>query len=154
MQPIVSTPRPSVLTCSRIHKGQPSTVEVGYLYTDNGEGLPTLAIFGRWSKRREEFRDVATYTVEEIPTGIDGRAFLLHRDPADIAKDGPDADSYYGVMIARNGQDHLCECRGHQAHAHCKHVDVIRRLVECGHIDHPEADPRPDVTVDASNAPF
>ena len=49
-----------------------------------------------------------------------GRAILLHRSPEAIVKDSAavrEPEDRYAVLIARNGQDHVCECRGFAAHA-------------------------------------
>ena len=129
---------------------------------DHGDPLPILILFADWSERQRDWRSRDLYQVEEIPTGIDGRAFLLHRDPAAIAQDGPDADRCYGVFVHRNGQDHLCECKGFASHGRCKHVDALRGLIETGRLEHPMAGapapewPSPEqVDADAKNeAPF
>ncbi|HEX3152939.1 MAG TPA: hypothetical protein VHR66_33010 [Gemmataceae bacterium] len=120
----------------RIRQAQPVKAPVAIKYRDDGRELPTLTLMSNWQTRKQQYRDVDTYTVEEIPTGMDGRAFLLHRDPATVEAEGPDADAYYGVLVARNGQDHECECKGFQAHGRCKHHDALRSLLEAGHIGH------------------
>jgi hypothetical protein len=79
-------------------------------------------------------RDVQIYTVDEFPVGgpaWDGRAFRLTKDST---------GEHYSCFVARNGQDHLCECRGFEAHGHCRHVDALKRLIDTGRLDHPEAD--------------
>ena len=107
----------------------------GHVLQDTGEGLPVLHLFqGGWSNRTANFRGKDRYTVEEINTGMDGRAFLLHREPEAIAKSADKCDRY-GVLIARNGQDDVCECRGFESHGRCKHVTALRGLIEAGHID-------------------
>ena len=139
-----SAPAVSVIRCDGVQRGRPDVKEVAFVFGDNGEALPSLTILSnRWS-RREVFRDQDTYAVEEIPGNIDGRTFLLHRSAESIDADleaGIDApDTRYGVFIARNGQDDVCECRGNAARGYCKHVSVIRHLVESGHVDEPGSD--------------
>ena len=134
----------SVLQCVRVRNGEEVKKDLAFVYRDNGEALPLLTIFSNWSPRREVFREQDTYAVEEVPGNIDGRTFLLNRSAesieADLKAGIDDPDTRYGVFVSRNGQDDLCECRGHAAHARCKHVSVIRHLVESGHIDEPGAD--------------
>lgn len=136
----------TVLTCDRIRNGRQGNDWIGYDYRDTGEGLAELAILTGLRPALELFREVSNFRVEEIPTGngFDGRGFLLHRSAAAIATEGSDADKYYGTFISRNGQDDHCSCRGCQAHGHCKHLTVLRQLVEGGHIDDPRHDPRPE----------
>jgi hypothetical protein len=85
---------------------------------------------------------------DDVPVGEanspDGREFMLHRNAPDVAKDGPDADTFYGALVARNGQDNQCTSRGFQSHGHCRHHNSIRTLLEAGHIDEPNADRTPD----------
>jgi hypothetical protein len=85
---------------------------------------PVLAIR---KGRAEELYDVA-----EIPCGygFDGRGFQLRKDRT---------EETYGTFISRNGQDHICDCRGFEAHNRCKHHDAIQHLIESGKLDHPEA---------------
>src|SRR4051812_40163394 len=111
----------TVLQCERIRNGQPTTTELMASYQDTGHGLPFLYLFADWSDRLCDFRARDTHRVEEIPTGMDGRAFLLHRSEQAIAEDGPDADERYGVLISRNPGNDICECRGHARFAYCKH---------------------------------
>ena len=135
-----------LLTPACIRNGQPAKHEISVTYQDRGPayGLPLLHLFsGGWSTRKADFCEKNVYTVEEIPTGMDGRAFLLHRDEEAVAKDiaaGREQEARYGVLIARNGQDDLCECRGFTAHGRCKHVSAMRGLIEGGHIDEPGQD--------------
>lgn len=140
----------SVLTCERVRNGKPTTTEMTASYQDTGHGLPHLYLFSDYSARLTDWRTRDTYRVEEIPTGMDGRAFLLHRAAEAVAADGPDADERYGVFVARNGQDGICECRGFQRFGRCKHHDALKGLIGAGHIDHPLAGPAPAAT----EAPF
>lgn len=135
----VSADSVSIIQADRVRAGEPVGREIIASLQDNGSPLPVLILFSDWSERKRDWRTRDLYEVEEIPTGIDGRAFLLHRDSAAIAKDGPDADDRYGVFVHRNGQDHLCECIGFARHGRCKHVDALRRLIEDGHLEHPMA---------------
>lgn len=127
----------SVITCERIRKGQPAAKELHVSYQDDGRSLPSLYLYSDWSNKKGDFRTRDRYDVEEIPSGM-GRAFLLHRTPAAVAAD-PDHVERYGVLVAMNPQDHLCECRGFAAHGYCKHISAVRELIDAGHLDHPEA---------------
>jgi hypothetical protein len=89
---------------------------------------PTLLI------RKHEYEFL--YTLAEVPCGFDGRAFTLTRDI-----DG----QTYNVLIARNGQDSVCDCAGFSVTSNdptgrrCKHLDAIHHLMDAGRLDHPEA---------------
>jgi hypothetical protein len=92
------------------------------------------------------------YTVNEFPTGWEGRAFQLVKDA-----DG----SVYDVFVSRNGQDDHCDCTGNLQHGACKHVDSLRALIEAGRLSDVEAgrpvEPFPSaeqVAHDAIVAPF
>lgn len=128
-----------VVHAPRISKGQPSTSELHVRYQDEDPGrLPLLTILGRYSPRHAWFRDRDVYRVGEIPAA-GGRAFLLYRGAEAVEKD-PDHEERYGVFIAYCGDaSDLCECKGHSAHGHCKHVDALKALIGAGHIDHPLA---------------
>lgn len=134
----------NTVSCDRIRHGRPVKEDIAFTYRDAGKNLAELTMFSDWSVRREVFRDVSTYAVEEVWIGMEGRSFLLHRSEADIEADRKagigDPDTRYGVFVARNGQDDLCECRGFAAHCRCKHVSIVRHLVEAGHIDRPGSD--------------
>lgn len=141
----------TLLTSPCTHKGQPASRQIGYYFSDPGEGLPELIILTDWKPTLELFSDIASYHVEEILSGMDGHAFLLHRSPVAIQMDaleGIDADTYYGVFISRNGQDDTCECKGCQAQGLCKHIAVMRQLVEGGHLSGLAPDPDPDPRLD------
>jgi hypothetical protein len=71
------------------------------------------------------------YTVNEFPTGWDGRAFQLTKD------DG--IGTVYDVFVSRNGQDDRCDCTGNLQHGRCKHVDSLRALIEAGRLEDPRA---------------
>jgi hypothetical protein len=143
-----------LVQADRVRQAQPVKAPVAIAYRDDGKAFPTLTVHAHWQPRKGEYRDRDTYTVEEIPAA-DGRGFMLHRDPVAVVVEGPDADAYYGVLVARNGQDHICSCRGFAAHGRCKHHDAMRGLVEAGHIDHPLHDPRPDpIIFNGEEAPF
>src|SRR4051812_12868423 len=106
-------PSVNIIRCPRIHQGRPVVKELAFTYQDTGETLPQLTILSDWSVRADAFRDIAHYAVEEVPAGVDGRTFLLHRSPEDIGADREagvdDPDVRYGVFVSRNGQDDLCE---------------------------------------------
>jgi hypothetical protein len=88
-----------------------------------------------------------------VPGGSQRERGPARARQADVAAGGPDADTFYGVFVARNGQDHTCTCRGFQAHGRCRHHDSIRELLEAGHIDHPGERPA-DPTPALAEAPF
>jgi hypothetical protein len=120
----------------RIRNGQRIQAELVTKYIDDGHGLPILVVLSNYSARQAIYRRSTTFRVEEVPTPL-GRGFILHRNEDDVAADGPEADTSYEVLVAANSQDHICTCRGHQRHGHCRHHDSIRTLLEAGHIDHP-----------------
>jgi len=124
----------------RICNGQPCTRDIFVTCQDTGAGLPVLHVFADWSPRNCDWLTRDRFEVEEIPSSLDGRAFLLHRSDEAKAKDmaaGREPEGRYAVLIARNGQDHVCECRGFAAHGRCKHLTALRGLLEAGHIDNP-----------------
>jgi hypothetical protein len=129
--PVRST---GIIDAQRIRDGAPVPRKLMASLEHDGSPLPFLILFSDWSERQGDWRRRDLYQIEEIPAGIDGRAFLLHRAPAAIARDGPHADSRYGVFVHRNGQDQLCECKGFARYGRCKHVDALRRLIEDGHL--------------------
>lgn len=133
----------TLVPVDRIRNGQPAAAEIVTSYQDTGRGLPVLTILSGWRPKLQSWRNEDVYRVEEVPTPL-GRGFMLHRSEQAIAAEGPDADTFYGVLIAANGQDHTCTCRGFQAHSYCKHHDAIRGLLEGGHIDEPNADRKPE----------
>jgi hypothetical protein len=125
-----------LFTADRISAGQRIQAELVTKYVDDGHGLPILVVLSNYSAKQARYGRSTTFRVEEVPTPM-GRGFILHRSEQDIAKDGPDADTSYQVLVAQNGQDHTCTCRGFQRWGHCRHHDSIRTLLEAGHIDHP-----------------
>lgn len=145
----------TLLTYGPVRNGKPATAKVTAVYQDNGpaDGLPRLFLFSNWSERLADWRTRDSYRVEEIPAP-DGRGFMLHRSVEAIAHDGPDADTFYGVLVAANHQDHTCTCRGFQAHGHCKHHDAIRNMLDAGHIDHPLCGPTDPIDMNPEQAPF
>lgn len=68
------------------------------------------------------------YTVNEFPTGWDGRAFQLVKDA-----DG----RVYDVFVSRNGQDDRCDCTGNLQHGRCKHLDSLRALIASDRLTDP-----------------
>jgi hypothetical protein len=153
--PTTPTTRNINLAADRVRNGEPTTSEIVTRYQDDGVGLPLLVILSNYSVRKAQYRDRDVYHVEEFPAP-EGRAFLLHRTEEAIESnpDRTERTERYGVLIA-NGQDHICECRGHLAHGRCKHVDSLRALLAGGHIDHPLNRPEPPVTPDSLvQAPF
>ena len=139
--PAPSTPAAIQFDAPCIRDGQPAATEIVTRYEDDGHGLPLLVILANYSVRKATYRDKDVYHVEEIPSPL-GRAFLLHRQAAAVEAD-PDHVERYGVLVG-NDQDHLCECKGHEARGRCKHVAALAALLAGGHIDEPCADRKPD----------
>jgi hypothetical protein len=135
----------------RVRDRRPTTTEIVTSYTDDGHGLPILVILSGWSDKRRRYDRKTSFRCEEVPTPL-GRGFVLHRDSDDVAAGGPDAEAAYQVLVAANGQDHTCTCRGYQAHGRCRHHDAVRTLLEAGHIDHPGE--RPAESEPTGPAPF
>ena len=150
-----------LVNAPRIRDRQPVIAEIHVVYQDDrpAETLPRLYLFSDWSERKGDWRTRDSYRVEEIPTA-GGRGFMLQRSAEAIARDAQnephaEPDTFYGVFIAVNGQDHTCTCRGFQAHCRCKHHDAVRGLLESGHIDHAEAGrPYSPADLNSELAPF
>jgi hypothetical protein len=60
------------------------------------------------------------YAVSEFPADH-GRGFVLRKSGG--------AGHYSCLVAAHTG---LCECRGYEAHGHCKHLDALRDLISAG----------------------
>lgn len=102
-------------------KGRASTTPIRVTHREEGpDHLSFLVIESEYSRRDDTFRKTDCYEVEEFAcTGdFDGRGFRLRK--------GVDV---YDVFLARNGQDHTCDCRGFCAHGHCKHVEAVKASV-------------------------
>jgi hypothetical protein len=122
----------------RIRNGELVTTEIATSYTDSDpNGLPILVILSNWSNKRREYDRKTTFRVEEVPAS-GGRGFILHRNPVDVANDGPEAEDVYQTFVA-NPQDRQCSCLGFSAHGYCRHADALLALLQAGHIDHIEA---------------
>ncbi|MCE9561106.1 MAG: hypothetical protein K8U57_03530 [Planctomycetes bacterium] len=74
----------------------------------------------------EQRRAVATYTVAELPTRWEGRAFQLSKIDGGTDND----ETGYSVFICRAGQDHLCGCKGFSRWHSCKHVAALVAAME------------------------
>jgi hypothetical protein len=134
----------TIIQADRVQKGAAVKKEIVAVFQETGRGLPTLTLFGPWSNRKQDWTSRDEYEVEEISTPMPGRAFLLHRDEAGIARDArrdpsDEPATRYGVLLADNNQDHICECHGFTAHGRCKHVDGLKAVINAGQLDHPMA---------------
>lgn len=78
-----------------------------------------LAIRQVFARRPDSF-DV--YKVEPIAADY-GRGLVLHK---------PDGTSY---CVNLSGPDSTCDCLGHLAHGHCKHVESLRALQARGQLE-------------------
>jgi|GEM_PF-5504522 len=142
---VLAFPRP---TCEKVafpcvKDGQPAAREMTFVWQAGDQDLmPRLFIFSEWSTRKSGWRQQDKYSLEESPTGMKGRAFMLYRSAEAVAKD-LEGDHYCSVFIARNRQDHICECKGYTPRGYCKHVAAVRWAIECGHLDEqPASAPR------------
>jgi len=133
----------TLVAADRIYNGEPTQVELIASYKVTGEGLPVLTISRDWRRTLSRWAKETTYRVEEVPCQCGGRGFILHRDSADVAKDGPDADSEYQVRVA-NRQDYSCTCLGSLRHGYCCHTSALLALLAGGFIDAPNADRKPE----------
>lgn len=103
----------STLT-SRRPSSKPLSRTFRWLYRHPGEQLKgAIRMVLTFPKRSEIYR----YWVEQIPSDF-GTAFKLER----IEADGSEGDTYHAC--AENEQDGYCDCKGFQAHGHCKHRDL------------------------------
>jgi hypothetical protein len=126
-----------VVSAPCVRNGERCETELSVSLNEVGDGLPLLVIMSDWSAKLQDWRRRTVVRLEEIPTPL-GRGFILHRSETDMAKDGPDAEPYYSVLIA-NPQDETCSCRGYQSHGHCRHMSAIRGLIDAEQLQHPEA---------------
>jgi hypothetical protein len=160
---VVETGPACTVHADRIRNGLPVKREITAVVTERGGSLPELHLFSDWSERRRDWRTRDVYDVEEIIPGAqyNGRAFLLHRSPeavaADAKRDPSDIPSdRYGVFLAVNGQDHICECRGFTSHGRCKHVDGLIAVNREGCLEDPRSiipdEPHPTPAQLASDA--
>ncbi len=83
-----------------------------------------LVSLSQWQGRRLK---VADYWVEAVPHDFGARAYKLTKAQPD------DREPFYYVLI-HDDDEAVCECRGHLAHGHCRHVDCILQLREQGEI--------------------
>jgi hypothetical protein len=72
----------------------------------------------------------AEYTVTEfiVPAREDespGRGFRCEKFGGEV----------YDIFLAQNGQDDTCDCRGFEAHGHCKHRGGLKALLQRGLLD-------------------
>ena len=114
----------------RVRAGQRVDVEVLAAF-DPDAGVLTIST--GWRPRLQSWRSVDTYTVELLPI-THARAFLLHRAPEAIARDGPGTDPMYGIMLDRDGQHARCTCQGFRTHGRCKHAAATAALIKAGHL--------------------
>jgi hypothetical protein len=133
-------------TCQadRIRNGLPVKKEITAIVTERAGELPELHLFSDWSEKKRDWRTRDVYQVEEISTPMEGRAFLLHRSPEAIARDGirdltEEPTNRYGTFLAQNGQDHICECKGFASRGYCKHVSGLIAVITAGQLEHPMA---------------
>jgi hypothetical protein len=70
----------------------------------------------------------ADYALRPIPSQIGGRAFELTK--LGLLADG----ECYHVRLTGDARQDSCDCRGHVAHGHCKHVDALAALVAAGRL--------------------
>jgi hypothetical protein len=111
-------------------------VPVRFEFTPTGsDGGLSLVIHADPSPDGRTYARVAAYRLELVRTET-GRAFLLHRDAADIAADGPDADELYMVVLAPNGVN-LCSCPEFEANDECDHLDTLLAAAAAGLLDTP-----------------
>lgn len=84
------------------------------------------------------------YRVEEYCTPWHGRAVRMTKAPGQAGSDAGEAayDVYVGL---RNPDECRCDCKGHVAHGHCKHVDALRALLSNSWLDLFAAEPDTDV---------
>lgn len=70
-------------------------------------------------------RSRTVYTLSEFPAD-EGRGFHLEKQTPGTDK----AEEAYSCFLPTCGDHSTCECRGHAAHGHCKHLDAIAALFE------------------------
>jgi len=71
------------------------------------------------------------YFIAPVKSAPGGEGFRLER--IDEAEDGSrQVGEVYHVLVGGDVEQGCCDCRGHEAHGHCKHHDACRLLVESG----------------------
>lgn len=110
--------RPEPATCTEVlpvRSAGPAAIT--WRPSPGGPGLGLLRI--------DQKRASVVYLVQEFPTPWDGRGFAFSK-----GGDGTDPEAEgYEVFCGSNGQDHRCDCKGHEYHGHCKHVDAAYALI-------------------------
>lgn len=71
-------------------------------------------------------RNLVVCEATEFTSGFEGRSFRL--------KNLGDRSSW-SCHIARNGQDHVCQCRRFKTTGRCKHVKALLALLDFGVLD-------------------
>src|SRR5262249_38739916 len=84
-----------------------------------GKGKDTMLVIRTVRPRAGDRIDA--YALEPFASH-GGRGLLLHK---------PDKTSY-AVYLA--GADSVCDCKGFEAHNHCKHVEALRALESAGRL--------------------
>ena len=79
--------------------------------------------------------NLVVFEATEFTDGFEGRSFRL--------KNLTDR-SGWSCQIARNGQDHICECRGFKTTERCQHVKSLIALLDSGILDSQYDPDRPE----------
>lgn len=139
-----------VVTVDRVSNAEikPTDIVVGWADVAPDQ-LPTLTIHQRWSAKQGRWMETTSYGVAEIPVGngFDGRGFHLVK-LADHDGEQVLTDESYDLFVSRNGQDDICDCKGHTYSHHCKHVDAMRFIIERGILDLATDAPADEPTID------
>ena len=78
-----------------------------------------------------------TAGIVQITVGKNAGDYMMEHIPADfgtafrLTKILGEHDAYH---VNLNGRLSLCDCMGHEAHGHCKHVDGLNALRNAGRI--------------------
>ena len=80
-------------------------------------------------------RNLVVIEVTEFTSGVEGRSFRL--------KNLGDRSSR-ACHIARNGQDHVCECRRFKTTGRCNHIKALIALLDSGALDSQYDPDRPE----------
>ncbi len=95
---------------------RPKPVRSCRLARHHGHQFLTLTVDG----------ETTDYRITEVPSDF-GRGFTLDK----LAGDTGAVEDTYTVHL---GQPTECECKGFQRWQHCKHVESLIALTECGRI--------------------
>jgi hypothetical protein len=110
------------------------TVNLGPIVSGSPNRLLSMTFITRGPKRTKE--EHFAYWLRSIPGAASG--FRLEKVNPAPAEGEPD---HYDLLL--EGKRSTCECKGFLHYGHCKHVDSLRALVQCGKLSVPMVEQQP-----------